>query len=114
MSHTQSCMSRSSARMPAYRQTIKEFKKVQAANQLKATVLSLLPRQDAKVKLSRGTFEVKFVRAIENEQKAEVLFEDGQVSLVKWTDFDFKPVVEHKTIQNDYGQSCHTLPLPLY
>jgi len=95
--------------MSAYRQAIKELKKVQAANQLKANVLSLLPGQEAKVKLPRGVFKVKVARVIEDEQKAEVLFEDGQVSLVKWTDFDFKPIVEHKTIVDEYGQSCHVL-----
>jgi len=85
-------------------QEIKELKKAQAANQLKAKILSLLPGQSAKIKSYRGLFEVKLVRVFENEQKAEVQHDNGQLSVVKWTEFDFRPAVEHKPLENEYGQ----------
>jgi len=88
------------------------LKKAQAANQLKSKILSILPGQSAKVKSYRGLFEVKLVRVFESDQKAEVQHENGQLSIVKWTDFDFRPAVEHKPLENEYGLFVHLLLYP--
>jgi hypothetical protein len=44
------------------------------------------------------------VRVLESEQTAEVQHENGQNSVVKWTDFDFRPAVVHKPVENEYGE----------
>jgi len=91
-------------------QEFKELKKRQAAEALKAKMLAIIPGQNVKIKSSRGMFEVTLVRLFENEQKAEVRHENGLSSMVKWNEFDFRPAVVHKPIENEYGEfSSHRL-----
>lgn len=106
MSKPQSCKLPLLLKVKLTRQDVKEAKKLQALNQLKNRVLSILPGQSVKIKLNRGSFEVKMVRVIEEEQKAEVQHENGQIVLVKWSEFDFKPVVAPKVVENEYGKSA--------
>lgn len=54
------------------------------------------------------------VRVIEHEQKAEVQHENGQIAVIKWTEFDFRPAAVHKPVENEYGElisagRCHEL-----
>lgn len=88
----------------AHWQEFKELKKRQAADALKAKVLAIIPGQTVKIRSSRGMFEVTLVRVIESEQKAEVRHENGSNSMVKWSEFDFRPAVVHKPIENEYGE----------
>lgn len=89
----------------ADKQDVKEAKKAKAANELKAKVLAILPGQTVKVKSGSGMFEVKMVRVIENEQKAEVEHQNGQIGLIKWSEIDFRPAAAHKPLENEYGES---------
>jgi hypothetical protein len=84
-------------------QDIKEAKRIQAANELRNKVMSVSPGQAVKIKSSRGSFEVKMVQIFEEEQKAQVQHEAGQLTMVKWTEFDFRPTAAHKPVENEYG-----------
>ena len=92
---------------PNHNPAVKEMRKAQAARELREKVMSLSIGQVVKIKTSRGMFEAKLVKIVEDSQVAEVEHDDDHRSLVKWTELDFRSAPRHR-VENEYAKDYVT------